>query len=100
MALPEGPPDLNGWTALGAAAATALAWFVYFLKRTTGSPAVNPLDQAFKDGIKKDVARMEATMKDALAHIDRVQEGTNIRVGELTTQVAVVKNEIGHLRKK
>lgn len=47
---------------MGAAAATALAWFLYFLKKSFGRSAIDPNTQQFLDGLKQDVERIESAM--------------------------------------
>lgn len=54
--------------------------------------------EAFRVQIKEDLSAMKTSLKEAIDHADREHEGLRLKVGELTTGLAVMKVEIAHLR--
>ena len=84
MASPPDPQDFQGLAAIGAAAGTALAWFLYFLKKTAGRPATDPVTQALLDGIKEDIERVEHVVEN---HIS----ASNSRIRDLELAMVKVK---------
>lgn len=83
MALSQGP-DEGIWLILGGFAAAALVWFIYFIKKAIGQPAIDPVTQAFLDGIKEDVERVEHALE---VHAT----GTNARIRDLELAMVRVK---------
>ena len=84
MASPPDPQDLQGLAAIGAAAGTALAWFLYFLKKTAGRPATDPTTQILLNGIKDDIERVEHAFENHATE-------TNKRVRDLELAMVRVK---------
>lgn len=81
MALSQGP-DPSLWTILGGFAAAALVWFIYFIKKAVGRPAVDPITQLFMDGMKEDIERLEHAFENHSTE-------TNKRIRDL--ELAMVK---------
>ena len=83
MALPQGT-DPSLLTALGGFAAAGLVWFIYFIKKAVGSPAVDPITQLFMDGMKEDVERLEHAFENHSTE-------TNKRIRDLELAMVRVK---------
>ena len=104
MAL-EPVPD-GGYVAALAALVVAMGGLlVGMIKRMSGRRTENLENEAFRKQILSDVHRMEGIVKTAsdrieraLIHADQIHEGLKLSIGEQSTRLAVIENEITHLR--
>jgi hypothetical protein len=94
MALPDGSPDLTSWAGWGTAAGAAIAWFWYFVKRSVGRSVIDPTTQAFLDGLKEDIERIEHALE---GHGKDVRDQDR-RINDLKVELAQVRRKNGNGR--
>lgn len=86
MEVPEG--NAQQWLiALGGFVATALAWFVFYVKRIAGTPTIDPATKVFLDGLKEDLERVENALK-----------LTNARHEDVSNRLAALEGEVKVIR--
>lgn len=73
------------------------AFFRSIVTRSRPDPKC-PEMRAFKEEMKKDMTKLEESLKRALEHSDMIHEGIKLDIGELKTSVAVAHTEIKNLK--
>ena len=100
-----------GWlTAIAAGVVIGYQWFAYFIKRMRNQPAIDPVTQKFLEGLRVDfdelknsvmaeLGSMKGANRDVVKHIESQLEGFRIELGQKTVQIAVLENELTHIKR-
>lgn len=98
MASPPDPEDFKTLYGIAGAASTAILWFIYYVRRGIGAPALDPTTKAMLEEMRKDIDRVETLVKHAIGHAEQSHKEMGVEINGLKTCLAVVKNEVTHLK--
>jgi hypothetical protein len=98
MASPPDPEDLKTIGGIAGAVVGAFWWFIWYIRRSAGSNALDPTAMALLKEMRKDIDRVETLVKEAVNHAETSHKEMGVEINGLKTCLAVVKNEVTHLR--
>ena len=110
MELPNGTENLLERGGLAGFVGLAVAWAIFYYRRLRNQPAIDPVTQKFLDGLRVDfdelknsvmaeLGSMKGTNRDVVNHIEAQLEGFRIELGQKTVQIAVLENELTHIKR-
>ena len=83
---------------IGGPVAAALAILLYFFRKGIGQDVIDPRALSMIEEVRKDIVRVEALVRHAIGHAEQSHKEMGSEINGLKTCLAVVKNEVTHLK--